>query len=227
MLTTRRRYALINNETWSLLMTIKTNYYEDDVLSKDASNIQAMYINFPINKLVGVNSEYVIAVDKPDGLLDYQDYLFYIIPRSAISTSNLDSVCIKFKTAPANTTTHSYIISSGEGFYFSMVTSTYLTTASTSSSRTCYYINDAEAIPFNGFTITSYLYSGTGGGSTGSCINGEEHNYEYVMGGHEAVPVTGDCKNCDNKDLVSYRGACTKCGESATIFYCNKCGTFF
>ena len=216
-----RHRALMHNQVWSLLMTNISYYYFDGVL--DSSYTSDVYINFPISELVGPNSQYVVAFE--DYLTTNMDLVapLYIIPRSHINTSNLNSVAIPvieyisyiMDSSPKSTTISATLETMG--MYTSIsISPNFVNVSSTIANRRCYYINDASLAPLIGFQVYGYDWSEGEGGSGTNC----EHTFELIE-----ADTWRTCSVCGHFHSPVYQFQCTKCYETEfSPDVCENCG---
>lgn len=216
-----RRRSLMVNESWILLMSTVSNYYVDNELYEPGEFnplVSDVYINFPISKLVGPNSEYIIVMENLMDTIGEVYNPIYIIPRSNINTDDLSSVAIGFKLhKDDNYMSYSTTVESAGIDYHNIYMSPNLIGISSNVwGRDCFYINDGSSVPLIAFTCDSYDYTGSdGGGGDTPC----EHNYQLYSKGYALCAACG----FDNGTLYQYR--CEYCDQEYYVpSYCRNCG---
>lgn len=201
---TYRRRMLGGQKTWVELLNVKA--------SGSIAGTANIYIDFPISKLVGSNSEYVIAIIESNELVDMVEHMFYIVPRSSIGSNPYDN-CIQFSTDIKGTAVTAFVSYSFDGMNigWSVSNSSYLASAGGSNqpnniTYSYYYITDANVVPILDAFIFTYIDYDAGGGSSGNCSKGGDH--DLVLQYREFVT----CPDCGNG--YSYQQwKCTKCGD--------------
>lgn len=218
-----RRRALMQSGTWFPLLNITNNYYIDSAL--DTSDSYTFSTKLSLDKLVGSNSEYVLAVQN-DASSNFTVFI-YIIPRANIADADVSSVVVPVRLMycdmeePMETENMANIFTGSSDV--NLVAGTGLTRTGTSSYRFCYYISDASSAPFD-FRIDGYDYTGGGGGGGESeCPAGGSHDWQF--NGTSRLEDTATCISCGTVGYcVAREVVCSYCGELAGRMQCNYCG---
>lgn len=215
-----RRRALMQSGTWLPLLNITNNCYYDAVL--DSSDSYILSTKLSLNKLVGSNSEYVLAVE--NNAINALEVSIYIIPRANIADADVFSVVVPVKLKNSNGVELSDMVAGNMAHigvaepdvHFEIGTG--LTHTGTSSYRSCYYISSASSAPFS-YTINSNGYSG--GDLDTDCPAGGSHNWQMS----DYVSQPGPCQVCGTSGYLYFEELhCPNCGEWADKIVCTYCG---
>ena len=189
----------------------------------DVNNYE-VYVNFPIEDLIGENSKYVIVVSDVEGGLS--DHFISIVPRENRMDANIDEEKLIFMSKSVDGTFMIDTLSISMGGIFNLLSTYHGSIAMVSESnayRSSYYLTGNPPCDMQNDMIFDF-YASFGPAEEDECPGGGSHNFSAI--GLPASPLPGvQCPGCGMVGFcVQQYTECTKCGLVSDYFHCGFCG---